>query len=171
VVDEQRALGAGKQHVRLVRELGQAAHGGVVVWHAGCDGGPRLAEVGGLDDVGLEVAVTMGVERYIGGAARGRRRDDLADERPVLHACDRVTQLRPRGAGVRRQLHVAVIGADPEDLGVERRFGDVRDLADRVAVVARELDVAIQDAHHLDGVAVDRARQIFRARPRRTEVL
>jgi iron only hydrogenase large subunit-like protein len=70
-----------------------------------------------------------------------------------------------------RQLHIAVVRADPKDLRVERRLRNVRDFADPVAVIARQLDVAVLDAHHLELVAIDRARQISRSRPRRSVVL
>src|SRR6266508_629650 len=79
------------------------------------------------------------VERHVRRAARRRGRDDVADERAVLHALDCAAQLGPRGAAVRRELQVAIVGSDPEDLRVERRLGEVRDLADVVAIVARAL--------------------------------
>ena len=90
---------------------------------------------------------------------------------PFFTPADRAAQLGPRRAAIRRQLDVAVVGADPEDLRIERRFGDVRDLADVVAVVPRKLDVAVRDAHHLERVAIDRTRQVFGARPCRAVVL
>ena len=124
------------------------------------------------EDVGREVAVAMRVERDERRAARRRGRDDVADERAVLHALDRAAQLGPRVAPPSVvSCTLPVVGADPENLRVERRLGEVRDLADVVAVVARELDVPVQDAHHLERVAVDRAREVLGARPRRAVVL
>src|SRR5690348_18242931 len=72
--DEEMALRAGEDDVRLARILRDAAHGGVAS-QPSADRFPALAEVGGSDDVRRKVAAAMCIERNVGGSTGGVRRE------------------------------------------------------------------------------------------------
>src|SRR5204862_2551132 len=128
--------------------------------------GPRLAEIVGAEDIRLEVVLLVAVRRDVGRAGAERRRLDQADAREVADAFWR--HVLPARAAVARHLHVAVVGARPDDAAVSWRRRDREDrrvgldagvvLRDgpagrphRLRIVAREIGADLRPALALVG--------------------
>src|ERR1019366_6872497 len=126
------------------------------------DGGPGAAEVGGLDDVRLEIAALEIVEGHVDGMGVGGRRVDVGHVSEIGDARELV-DLAPGLRAVFGDLHQAVVGADEEQSFFERRFGQRRAGSVFVGEFIFPNRVGSPDlAHHGDGVAVDGAREIPR---------
>ena len=133
-------LGAEKQQIRFDGIL--LDHVNEVEWldvH-GDEAGPRVAIIGGSEDVGRVVAPTVIVEGHEGRAALKLGRLDVGHPSVRTHAFDPLHHVGPGAAAVTRQLHVAVVSADPEHPALDRRRRDSEDggVVFRFGVVARE---------------------------------
>ena len=97
----------------------------IVAGDAGDDLRPRLAEVRGLVDVRLAIALLVAVAGEIGDAVLVRRRFDQADARELRQIGRR--HLLPVLAAVARHVHPAVIRAGPDGVAVLARRRDRED--------------------------------------------
>ena len=94
---------------------------------------PRLAEVGRPIQKRPEVVVAEAVlrdERRARVVRRGEHAADVAIGRTTGRG-DRRGHVGPRRAVITRHLHLAVVGADPDDAGGQRRLRDRGDRAVR----------------------------------------
>ena len=80
---------------------------------------PGVAVVVGAVDVRLEVVLLIPVGGDVRRAGTERRRFDQADARELAEIFRR--HVLPRRAAVARHLHVPVVGAGPDEIGVFRR--------------------------------------------------
>ena len=153
-------LGAQIQQLRLLdvlanraREVGRADAVG--------DRRPGLAVIVGPEDVRLEVVLLIAIRGDISGAGAERRRLNQADAREVAERLRR--HVLPVGAAVARHLHVAVVGAGPDDAAVlrGRRDREHRRVGFDAGVVLR--DGAAGGAHRLRIVAREVRADLFPA--------
>src|SRR5207302_5994068 len=95
------------------------------VGESGSDWRPGLAEVAGLKKVGLEIIDLMGVDRGVGGASFEPRRFDQADHGPFGKTFR--SDVGPSFSIVTRELDQAIVGADPDQAFLFRRFRNGED--------------------------------------------
>src|SRR5713101_6597827 len=125
--DEETELGPQEEQILFHRvfldHVRIAAHGA----GGARDARPALPEILRPVHPWRHVAMRMPVERGVGRSRlepAGLDPGDPARFRQAGHVPDRVGPLR---AGVARELHVAVVGADPDRARIERRLADHRD--------------------------------------------
>ena len=113
----QAKFGSEKQQVRrfgvFFDDVRKAAHAAVF----GDDRGPRLAVIRGLVSVRVHIAKGVAVEGDVSGGgieAAGFHPRYPGGFRQVRHIGDNVS---PRFAAIARDLHVAIVGADPNGFG------------------------------------------------------
>src|SRR6266581_3938610 len=92
------------------------------VGKAGGDGRPSFAEISGLVNVGLKVIELVSVDGGVSSAGFERGRFDQADHGPFGKAFG--SDVGPIFSIVARELDQAIVGADPEQTFLFRRFGD-----------------------------------------------
>ena len=85
---------------------------------------PGLAEIGGAKHVRRVVAKGVAIESGVSRARLEIARLHPADPRILRHARDVADDVGPGLAAVARDLDIAVIGADPDDRLIFRRFAD-----------------------------------------------
>ena len=112
--DVHSILGAQEQQIRLDGIL--LDHVDEVEWLdvRGDQARPRVAVIHGFEDVGRVVAPTVIVEGHEGRATLELGGLDVRHPAVRPQAANPLHHVGPRAAAVTRQLHVAVVGADPE---------------------------------------------------------
>ena len=90
----------------------------------------RLAAVRALQQVGRVVAALPVVERHEHDVRITRRREDVADVRPLRHARE-IFNLAPSLAAVLRDLQETVVGARVDQAVEQRRFVERHDVRER----------------------------------------
>ena len=75
---------------------------------------PRLAVIGGLVDERVAVVHLVEVDGQVGGARVVARRLDVADRAPRRQVGNVLRHVRPGLPAVARELHLAVVGAGPD---------------------------------------------------------
>src|SRR4029077_20881644 len=83
---------------------------------------PGLAEIAGLENVGLEIVELVSVDGGIGSARFERRRLNQADHGPFRKTFG--SDLAPGFSIVTRELNQAIVGADPDQTFLFRRLGN-----------------------------------------------
>ena len=118
---------------------------GQIAGHAG----PRLAVVGGLEEVRLPVVVPMVVDRDVRCAGIEMRRLDARDLRVALgRAGDIAVDVGERLAAILAHLQIAIFRADPDHAGTRRRFAHLRgQRTGGVAIVLLRHRLVAGDAH------------------------
>src|SRR5262245_54209326 len=109
------------------------------VWQVARDILPSLAEIFGGKNIGFKVIVTMAIEANIGASVPCIGTDYACDIGIGRNPGDTIDDILPGLAAIPRNLHVAVVGSDPDDTLLDRRFSDRHDLSvGGLAVMARE---------------------------------
>ena len=154
-------LGAGKQQARVARVLAHHVHRAAAGGDAARNRFPRLAVVGGHEEVHVEVVAAVTVKCHVGGPFRIARGCHAAHVGALGHARHALRDIFPGLAGVAGHLQVAVVGAHPEHRGRQRRFADCRDARILLhAVVARERILVGRFAHDGQLIALDTGGQV-----------
>ncbi len=130
--DEQAELGPQEEQVRVDRILTDGQR--ITVDVLGDQRRPARPVVRRAVDVGCAVAGAMAVEDGKRGTRRMGRGIDAGDPRVGRQVRDVPRHVGPVGAAVARDLDVAVVRADPEDVLVARLLGDA---VDRAVVLGR----------------------------------
>ena len=112
------AVGADIQHVGIDGVF--ADHVDRFVWQAGGDVLPALAEVVAREHPRSHVVIAIAVQGEVGAALVERRCDHPAD--PLLRQVG--VDVRPVHAAVVGHVHMAVVGADPQQAEALGRFAD-----------------------------------------------
>ena len=136
--DPQAEFGAEEQQLRVdgvfADHVRVAAHAPGIF--RGDERGPAPAVVGRHVQVRRHVAEGMAVEGRVRRARRERARLHPVDPAVLRQAADVADHILPVLSAVARQLHVAVVGAYPDEAALERRLADGEDggvhLGDRV---------------------------------------
>src|SRR5258708_38150635 len=114
-------IGSGEKQSRLPRILAHHVYE-IVAGYAGRDPGPRLAVVGGLENIRTAIVELIPFGRHEGRARIMRRRIDQAHPAELGEAGWR--DLVPLVSAVARDPQQAVVGAGPDGAGVMPRRRD-----------------------------------------------
>src|ERR1035441_9115281 len=159
--ERETELGSHEEEPRIDVVLDDAP-GGIAVGEISGDGSSGASEVGRFDDVRFEIAALKIIEGDVDGIDVGGRRVDIGDVGEIGDAGELV-DLAPGLRAVFGDLHEAVVGADEEQSFLERRFGQRGARSVLVGEFVFPNGVGAPDlAHHREGIAVDRAREVGR---------
>src|SRR5690348_694362 len=137
--DPQAKFGSGKEQVGIARMLAKDVNASGGIGDAVANGFPGFAVIGGRENVNVVIVGAVSVEGGEGGAFGCFGSHNAAYIGSFGHAGGLRYNVLPGFSAVARDLQVAVVGADPEHVGGERRFaqsGDRRIFLN--AVVARQ---------------------------------
>src|SRR3954447_9536526 len=111
----ERVLCTEEYHTGLATVLADETHT-AVLRQTTCHGRPGFPEVRGPITVRRPIAAPVVVDCDVGGPKRSARRGNATDITTVGRTVNMLTNLGPRLPPVARHLHIAIVGADPENL-------------------------------------------------------
>ncbi len=124
---EERALGAREQELRIAVVLADDMQRAVAVRDSGANQLPGLAVIAGHESEDIEIVAAVVVEGQVRGSFIVSRCDDAADVTSFRNAFHFFGDVLPGLSAVARDVKIAVVGTDPQQVFVRRRFADGRD--------------------------------------------